>query len=179
MRGITISNCAYFLGLILFAIYELGLLPETKWGFYCNDPDKSHPYGPQTITARHVLRACVIPPFIFFVLIEIFRTGSPKKIGSTPILWYKHYLLVLSILVMVMEVLKIVVGKQRPNFFDMCKPDSAFNCTDGEYVTTWNCTNTKLIRYHLRESSRSFPSGHTMVAVFMAIVLGVSNFYVL
>ena len=69
-----------------------------------------------------------IPPWIA-------RTGFHVR-------WYYIGLLITLIIT---SISKIVVGRLRPNFIDVCKPDfSTFNCTDRfgnpVYVTNYVCT---------------------------------------
>ena len=56
--------------------------------------------------------------------------------------WY--FIGLLSTLILT-DTSKVVVGRLRPNFIDVCKPDfSKFNCTDvfdnPVYVTDYTCT---------------------------------------
>ena len=60
----------------------------------------------------------------------------------------RWYFIGLLINLIVTDTTKIVVGRLRPNFIDLCKPDfSLFNCTDGfgnpVYVTDYICTGDK------------------------------------
>lgn len=43
------------------------------------------------------------------------------------------------------------------------------------YIEDFTCTNTKLSDYRVRDSIKSFPSGHASVSVFTAIFLIVSD----
>ena len=57
----------------------------------------------------------------------------------------RWYFIGLLITLIVTDTAKIVVGRLRPNFIDICKPDfSRFNCTDvygnPVYVTDYVCT---------------------------------------
>lgn len=40
-----------------------------------------------------------------------------------------------------------------------------------EYITTYECTNTKPTPYQLRDVSRSFPSGHASISTYAALFL--------
>lgn len=74
------------------------------------------------------------------------------------------------------EVGKVLVGELRPHFFDVCQPDTAINCTEGEYVNTYQCTVTKYSRHFMKDTARSFPSGHSSLSVYVAVYWSVSVF---
>jgi membrane-associated phospholipid phosphatase len=67
--------------------------------------------------------------------------------------------------------MKKVISENRPQFFDICRPDSAVNCTVGEYIASYNCTNTEYPRVILRDPNNSFPSGHAAFSFFVALFM--------
>uniref|UniRef100_A0A0K0EM76 AcidPPc domain-containing protein n=1 Tax=Strongyloides stercoralis TaxID=6248 RepID=A0A0K0EM76_STRER len=58
--------------------------------------------------------------------------------------------------------------RHRPYFLDVCKPDVLKNatCSDYNYILNYTCTGTNLGL--IRESSLSFPSGHSAIAFYAA-----------
>ena len=57
----------------------------------------------------------------------------------------RWYFIGLLITLIITDTAKIIVGRLRPNFIDVCKPDfTQFNCTDvygnPVYVTNYVCT---------------------------------------
>ncbi|KAL3868284.1 hypothetical protein ACJMK2_041111 [Sinanodonta woodiana] len=69
------------------------------------------------------------------------------------------------------EVLKNTVGRLRPNFFDVCRPDfSRIDCSQG-YITNYTCTNDEHAASILRNSHQSFPSGHAAFSMYTAMYL--------
>ncbi|KAL3315128.1 hypothetical protein Ciccas_006238 [Cichlidogyrus casuarinus] len=75
-------------------------------------------------------------------------------------------------------VAKSTVGRLRPHFLDLCKPLA--NATVLDYVTKFNCTRTVSIvgeKIPLEklfvDMRKSFPSGHSSVAMFNAVYLTV------
>lgn len=70
-----------------------------------------------------------------------------------------------------MSTVKNLSVVHRPFFFDVCKPDLAVNCTKDSYVSAdFKCTNLEVSEYLLSESTRSFPSGHVVSAVYSCCV---------
>ncbi|CAG5136408.1 unnamed protein product, partial [Candidula unifasciata] len=64
------------------------------------------------------------------------------------------------------DIPKYAIGRLRPHFFDVCKPDwSRLNNTSG-YITSDICTGEKKDLIH--EARLSFPSGHSSMAMFCA-----------
>jgi membrane-associated phospholipid phosphatase len=72
---------------------------------------------------------------------------------------------------MTIELMKNVISENRPQFLDTCRPDSAVNCTVGEFISSYNCTNTEYSRILVRESNHSFPSGHAALSFFVALFM--------
>ncbi|KAL3868281.1 hypothetical protein ACJMK2_041108 [Sinanodonta woodiana] len=69
------------------------------------------------------------------------------------------------------EVLKNAVGRLRPHFFDVCRPNVFFiNCSEG-YITNYTCTNREHSATILRNIRQSFPSGHAVFSMFTAMYL--------
>lgn len=85
--------------------------------------------------------------------------------------WFKSYGISLVILLLVMDVIKVLIGEPRPHFLDSCRPNTALNCTKGMFVPTFTCLNKDVSNYTLRDSSRSFPSGHACLSVYSALFM--------
>ncbi|XP_041358648.1 phospholipid phosphatase 3-like [Gigantopelta aegis] len=67
------------------------------------------------------------------------------------------------------EVIKHSIGRLRPNFFDVCKPEfNNINCST-RYITEYTCMNTEFSEREIRESRLSFPSGHASFGMFCAV----------
>lgn len=45
------------------------------------------------------------------------------------------------------------------------------------YISSYTCTNTELSDWFVRDSSKSFPSGHAALSLYMSIFLVVRNYY--
>jgi len=73
------------------------------------------------------------------------------------------------------DVGKYSIGRLRPHFLDVCKPDwSKFNCTDerGNYVFIIDdvCTVAEGT-FKAKQSRLSFPSGHSSFSAFLMVFL--------
>lgn len=73
------------------------------------------------------------------------------------------------------DIAKYTIGRLRPHFFDVCKPD--INCNDPNlkftYIKTFNC-HQKSERL-LKEMRLSFPSGHSSFSAYCMCFLIVSK----
>lgn len=81
--------------------------------------------------------------------------------------YFKFFFLTFISLIILMATIKNISAVKRPFFFDICKPDSAVNCTAGTFLSAdFRCTNTEVTDFLLSESQRSFPSGHVVYVVY-------------
>ena len=77
------------------------------------------------------------------------------------------------------DISKAAVGRLRPHFFSVCRPNFGhFNCTDRYghmiYVTEYECMGRDDIEYFdtvLHDSHLSFPSGHTSASMYSFVFL--------
>ncbi|CAH1127980.1 unnamed protein product [Ceutorhynchus assimilis] len=152
-------------------VLELGYIPTTKTGFYCKDPALSHSFTGDTISATTLLVSCllVVPGLVLF-LVEYLRKAAVSRLSWRDAWYfYKEYLVGSALVLLITEVAKVLVGEHRPYFLEVCQPDAAQNCTDGQYISTYECTTTKYSFYFMSDTSRSFPSGHSSLSVFAAV----------
>lgn len=71
---------------------------------------------------------------------------------------------------------KYTIGRLRPHFLDVCKPD--VNCdadiNKTKYIEDFTCTGVK--SYKFKDSRLSFPSGHSSLSFYCMVYLAVSVF---
>ncbi|CAG9766159.1 unnamed protein product [Ceutorhynchus assimilis] len=152
--------------LVVFLLWNYGIIPGTKMGFYCNDPLFSHKYRGDTVTSLALwLGLTLIVPALYYV-IEITRQNNCKRLFTMEsftefYVYLKNYTIGLILSEGLTEIAKTIVGEHRPHFFDTCRPDTNINCTVGEYIIDFTCTRTDLPYLDLVDASRSFPSGHS------------------
>ncbi len=89
--------------------------------------------------------------------------------------WYREFLLGLGVVMFVTDAMKLLVSEPRPHFLDTCRPDAALNCSEPtQWIDDFACTNQRDSKWAVRDSMRSFPSGHTSISVFTALYVMVS-----
>ena len=203
-----------FLGLMTLFLElgsERGLYVER--GFFCDDESLRFPYTirPAVPTWLLVLGCFLIPHIAILVgnLYERYYKRRPecarKRVSSCcgrgsgcslppwalRALYHARWFLIGVLLTAVLtDVVKMTVGRLRPHFFAVCKPDfSQFNCTDQFgypiYVTEYRCSGRSDIKDSdlvIHDAHLSFPSGHSSVStysfVFLALYLAsVRAFY--
>ncbi|XP_063830526.1 putative phosphatidate phosphatase [Ostrinia nubilalis] len=148
--------------ILILLIVELRLLPSRQLGFYCNDPALSHPFTGDTISWKWLLATVVFLPLVVLLIVErVYNKDDAGRSKEQALCWYKEYMYGVLINLMVVQLLKILVGEPRPDFFDTCNPQEAGTCTGSEYVSSYTCLKT----HWLSQSDKSFPSGHTSLAL--------------
>ncbi|XP_059057932.1 putative phosphatidate phosphatase [Achroia grisella] len=155
--------------LLLFLVSEFQLFPGGKIGFLCNDPALSHQFNGDTISWKWLLVTVILLPLVVMLLIEKAYNSDNKtdRAKQQALRWYKEYMFGVLINLTVVHVLKQVVGSPRPHFFDTCSPKEALTCETGEYVYSYTCTKAGWVS----QSDRSFPSGHTSLALHAAVFI--------
>ncbi|KAJ0174311.1 hypothetical protein K1T71_010457 [Dendrolimus kikuchii] len=149
-------------GLFLFILVELRIFPGGQVGFECNDPNLSHPYTGDTISWKVLFITTMVLPLIFMLIVERKYHADKSTHPKTQVLcWYKEYLFGFLLNLIVVQVLKLLVGSPRPHFFETCDPKELATCKGSEYVSSYTCNKA----HWLSQSDRSFPSGHTSLAV--------------
>ncbi|KAL4704752.1 hypothetical protein ACJJTC_009769, partial [Scirpophaga incertulas] len=133
--------------LLLLSLFELGVLPSHKAGFYCNDPALSFPFTGDTVSTSVLLSTVFTAPLIVKLPLRA------------------------DIQLSVVELMKGITGSPRPTFFDICQPDTGKTCTGSEFVSTFECTSTKFSNWMKTDSYHSFPSGHTSLSVYCGLFI--------
>lgn len=155
---------------------------NVKRGFWCGDKSISHERQKDTISIRTVVLFGLSPLLFMWIAELIFveidveegengLRNKLKKSWREVLHWFKYYGINLVFMLLTMDVTKVFVGEHRPHFLDTCKPDAAINCTIGTFITDYECTNTKISSYSLRDASRSFPSGHASISSYAALFM--------
>ncbi|KAG5682798.1 hypothetical protein PVAND_012126 [Polypedilum vanderplanki] len=164
-------------------IYIEFFAPNVKRGFFCGDKSISFERQKDTIPIKIVI-IFGLTPILFmwiaeFIFIEVDTEESEsngigfrvKKSWRQMLVWFKSYGVNLVFMLLVMDVTKVLVGEHRPHFIESCRPDTAVNCTIGEFITDFVCTNKTIKPYALRDSSRSFPSGHASISTYTSLFM--------
>ncbi|CRK90725.1 CLUMA_CG004418, isoform C [Clunio marinus] len=154
---------------------------NVKRGFFCGDKSISFKRQTDTISIKIVILYGLIPILVLWIVEFIFIGELDESQRSLKhklklswrkaVHWFKDYGINLVLKLLVLDASKVLVGGHRPHFIDTCRPDTAINCTIGEFVADFKCTNEEVSLYSLRDSSRSFPSGHASISVYTSLFL--------
>ena len=171
----------FLLGVILFS--EIG--KPYQRGFFCNDESIQKPYKDSTVPTATAVAVGYALVLVVVVLTEIhlYRQTKANRIANQPeptasgccskvppviitIIWVIcTNLYGAAINQFITDMGKYSIGRLRPHFLDVCKPNwSKFNCTDerGNYVfITDDVCTAPAGTYKTKQSRLSFPSGHS------------------
>ncbi|XP_063830505.1 phospholipid phosphatase 2-like isoform X1 [Ostrinia nubilalis] len=159
-------------------LLEVGALPSRRSGYTCNDPALSFKHTGDTFSISLVAAITVIVPFLIMWAVEAIHHREEEysmkqnkllTTAKTAGFIYRDYIYGAVVNLTVLEVVKCVIGSPRPTFFDLCEPDTP--CNGSEYVSSYTCTSTKYSRYLVIDSTRSFPSAHSSLAVYCGLFL--------
>ncbi|KAI5640161.1 PAP2 superfamily domain-containing protein [Phthorimaea operculella] len=153
--------------LLIFVLMELKLVPGGRYGFHCNDPALSHKFDGDTITLKWLFAMCILLPLAVMLLVErIYHNEDKTRPNRRAWRWHKEYIFGFLVNLCFVHVLKHLVGSPRPHFFDTCKPNEATTCESSEFVSSYTCTGEQRRTW---DSDRSFPSGHTSLAIYAGL----------
>ncbi|KAI0442808.1 PAP2 superfamily-domain-containing protein [Xylaria telfairii] len=139
-------------------------------------PDFAYPARPQTVSNWLIATVAIAFPIIVILLIQI-RIRSFWDLNNA----FLGFLYALSLSSAFQAITKAYVGGFRPNFYDICQPDSDHardkgNRTRlngigfrGDMWTVDVCTTTDTNK--LRNAMQGFPSGHTTTMVAAMVFL--------
>lgn len=190
--------------LFLFSQIFLALIEPFKAGFYCDDYSVNLPFKNSTVSNAVLSVISLVVPFVFIFGTELVRlivirvqrnlnTGRkkikynlnlcalgvrsvPEPIGNFCVN-YGFSLLGLAVTNSLTNIGKIVIGRLRPNFLSVCRPnvDPYTNlCTKiGTYYVVpgvdFICLNENIA--DVNGSRKSFPSGHSSLSFYSMIFL--------
>ncbi|XP_076041471.1 phospholipid phosphatase 1-like isoform X2 [Oratosquilla oratoria] len=156
-------------------------------GLHCDDESLMYPYKDSTISSLVLYVVGTFLPVVAMGIVELTRVQR-ENIGKRiimckrevhPWFWAMHttigpFLFACACSQLLTDIAKYSVGRLRPHFWDICKPDmSQMNCTVDHYVDPVPCTTDDTFR--LKEARLSFPSGHAsfsaVTMVYFAIYL--------
>lgn len=189
--------------LMLFFSFQVikSFLKPFKSSFYCNDYTVNMPFKPSTVTNFHLILLSLVLPLMIIIATEIFKTifvpnsrhkkksiiiykvkflkqkilQFPEQIGNLYISCGSFFFGLLSTAV-ITDFGKVIVGRLRPNFIDVCKPEvnpythlCKLNRTFLVPDVDFKCTAED--KQSVEESRLSFPSGHSSLSFYSMIFL--------
>ncbi|KAG4066289.1 hypothetical protein HA402_000513 [Bradysia odoriphaga] len=158
-------------------LIEVGIFPHVQRGFYCDDRSIAFKFTGDTISTALIISSIFVPFFLIWLNEAIFykpesiKCTRLKRTLTEALFWFKQYSIGMVIHFIIIDGLKVLVGELRPHFLDTCQPDAFFNCSGSEFITEYTCTNTVDKQFFVRDSSKSFPSGHSSISFFEAIFM--------
>lgn len=199
------TSITLFLLIVLYSI-QFYVKPFQS-GFYCNDYSINMKYSPSTVENGMLLGVSSLTTLIIVVITEFVNKThiklsrvfvfSPKnfttykiKLFNQRVIEVKEYIgniyviygfFVIGHLLNTTVTLigKKVIGRLRPNFLDVCKPDiNPYSVCGNVYETgktylipqiDFKCT--AIDELEVEESRLSFPSGHSSTSFFTAVFL--------
>ncbi|KAG1700918.1 putative phosphatidate phosphatase [Nymphon striatum] len=155
-------------------IFHLSATPFQR-GFFCNDDSIKYPYHDSTITSLQLYFIGALINILCMIIFEgyIYKCSnlhlqlSANSITCSrkilPLLFQLYKVIVVFALTCctsqtLTDIGKYTIGRLRPHFLDVCKPDlQSVNCST--YVVHFDCHGTD--SHRIRDSRLSFPSGHS------------------
>ncbi|VDL70382.1 unnamed protein product [Nippostrongylus brasiliensis] len=178
---------------IPLAIFHFWVTPY-KRGFYCDDETIRYPYRDSTVSRQMLIVIGLLIPTFLICVTEVFRTMAWERKCESQFKTYhlKHYsvhrlvvrlycfigyfFLGVCFNQLMVDVGKYTIGRQRPHFMDVCRPNIGYKTCNNpdEYITNFTCTgpNPKLIH----EAQLSFYSGHSAFSFYAAWFTSVGLF---
>ncbi|XP_071217567.1 phospholipid phosphatase 3-like isoform X1 [Salvelinus alpinus] len=169
--------CLFLAGLP-FLIIETSAVQPYRRGFYCNDESIKYmaKHG-DTISDAVLSAAGILITILSIVIGESYRIhylneGSKSFVGNPYIsALYKQvgvFIFGCAVSQSFTDIAKVSVGRMRPHFLDVCKPDwSTINCSLG-YITDYQCHGPES---KVQEARKSFFSGHASFSMYTMLYL--------
>uniref|UniRef100_A0A0N4ZDI3 AcidPPc domain-containing protein n=1 Tax=Parastrongyloides trichosuri TaxID=131310 RepID=A0A0N4ZDI3_PARTI len=157
-----------------------------KRGFYCDDESIRYPYRPSTVTRQMlIVVGILIPTFLIFAT-EIFRYTAWERKCAHVFKSYSlknhrvnrlfvrlytflgYFFLGVCFNQIMVDIAKYTIGRHRPHFMDVCKPNKGYDVCpqDHSYINDFTCTGND--KYLIHESQLSFYSGHSAFSFYGA-----------
>ncbi|XP_041660111.1 phospholipid phosphatase 3-like isoform X3 [Cheilinus undulatus] len=168
----------YMKRLLLVAVFlHKSPFPPYQRGFFCNDNSIKMTYKSSTVSNTVLTAVGVTVPVVSIIIGESYRIyylneGSKSFIGNPYIsALYKQvgvFIFGCAISQSFTDIAKVSVGRMRPHFLDVCKPDfSTINCSLG-YITDYQCQGPES---KVQEARKSFFSGHASFSMYTMLYL--------
>uniref|UniRef100_A0A8C5SIS8 Phospholipid phosphatase 1 n=1 Tax=Laticauda laticaudata TaxID=8630 RepID=A0A8C5SIS8_LATLA len=151
-----------------------------KRGLFCNDESIQYPYKDDTISYQF-LAGIIIPLDIIVIIIgetlsvfyNYLHSNSFVRNNCVAAI-YKAlgtFLFGAAVSQSLTDIAKYSIGRLRPHFLDICKPDwHSINCSAG-YIENFKCLGDKV---KVNEGRLSFYSGHSSFSMYCMMFLAVS-----
>ncbi|XP_026201177.1 phospholipid phosphatase 3 isoform X2 [Anabas testudineus] len=174
---IALDVCCLLLAMLpTLALHRTSIRPYQR-GFYCSDYSLNYPYKKSTVPSSVLISVGLTLPVVSIAIGECFRIhqlheGTKSFVGNPYVAaLYKQmgvFLFGCAVSQSFTDIAKVSVGRMRPHFMDVCRPDFAhINCSLG-YITNYTCTGDDS---SVQEARKSFFSGHASFSMFTMLYL--------
>ena len=171
------------------------LLKPVQRGFFCNDTEIFNPYYEDTVPFWAVGLYGVLGPIVIILLVELFNVKPFKFMGNgnrfksesrrkvfvvATFHGFSLFILGVGITLLLTEIGKKWIGRLRPHFISVCKPNFiTIDCTNNtvgannmiySYIATTGSFCTGALK-DVNEARLSFPSGHASFSTYTMLFL--------
>ncbi|KAM6963233.1 phospholipid phosphatase 3 isoform 2-T2 [Aplochiton taeniatus] len=146
-------------------------------GFYCSDSSLRYSFKNSTVPSSVLTAVGLTLPTVSIVIGEVYRIhylreGTKSFVGNPYVAaLYRQvgvFIFGCAVSQSFTDIAKVSVGRMRPHFLDVCRPDfSTIDCSAG-YITEYNCTGNPS---KVQEARKSFFSGHASFSMFTMLYL--------
>ncbi|XP_697507.5 phospholipid phosphatase 1 isoform X2 [Danio rerio] len=159
------------------AAFNLGKIKPYQRGFFCNDESIRYPFHSSTVTSTVLYTVGFTLPICSMIIGECLsvylnRIKSNSFCNGYVACVYKAigtFVFGAAISQSLTDIAKYSIGRLRPHFLDVCKPDwSKINCTAGAYIEDFVCTGKESV---VNEGRLSFYSGHSSFSMYCMLFL--------
>ncbi|CAH1958706.1 unnamed protein product [Acanthoscelides obtectus] len=157
-------------------------------GFFCNDTDLIHPYHESTVPSWTLYITGIGLNCAVMSLTEYLNRPTDTRdvymLGVKMPNWIYNLHCVIGIFAfgaacsqLTTDVMKYTIGRLRPHFITVCKPDVCQNGSFPDYVyhEDFTCTNAlfKDNKRIMKELRLSFPSGHSSFSMYTMLYFAI------
>ncbi|KAM5194780.1 phospholipid phosphatase 1 isoform 2-T2 [Mantella aurantiaca] len=146
-------------------------------GFFCNDDSIRYPYKEDTISYQ-LLAAIVIPLSIIIIILGEALSVYFNRLQSNGFIKNQYvatiykaigtFIFGAAVSQSLTDIAKYTIGRLRPHFLDVCKPNwNKINCSAG-YIVNFVCEGDSV---KSSEARLSFYSGHSSFSMYCMLFL--------
>eukprot|EP00091_Calanus_sinicus_P017472 TRINITY_DN37772_c0_g1_i1.p1 TRINITY_DN37772_c0_g1~~TRINITY_DN37772_c0_g1_i1.p1 ORF type:complete len:215 (-),score=47.39 TRINITY_DN37772_c0_g1_i1:40-660(-) len=161
---------------ILASFY--GQIPPVAGTFRCDDLSIKFPYQGDTVSAKLLFQAILLPIILVVFITEAslhhengVMAASTKASQNSAYVYFRYWV-GQSVNMIANIALKTMASTPRPHFIDTCHPDwTQVDCdsNDGNVMFDLSICQTDSSLLLVNDSMKSFPSGHSQLALFAAV----------
>ena len=170
---IVSDGCVLLLVLAVYALLNLYMSPTQAY-LTCGEIDQIYPFKSNTVSTPVLFIYGFFGPLFFILVVELLNSKlDMRKLKVCVYEAVSMFVLGLAITMFLTELAKRMVGRLRPHFLDVCRPEqSRLTCGNSSLLPIFTgddfCTgNADLID----EARLSFPSGHASFSMYSMVYL--------